>query len=149
MSHHNQQSDTDLHTQAPQALIDEIRALYGTRVPVPPEVDDAILAGVQRRFARRRRMARALRWGLAGAAAAAVLLVAVTIWPGMRSLPAGREDIDGNGQVNILDAFALARHIEKPEAVEAQWDLTGDGVVDGRDVDTVALAAVSLERGAF
>jgi len=149
MNHHNRKLDAEPQTDAPQRLIDDIRALYGTRIPVRIEVDEAILARVQRRFARRRRMARALRWGVAGVAAAALVLVAVTLWPGVRSLRAAREDIDGNGRVNILDALALARHIEQPEAAKAQWDLTGDGVVDRADVDTVALAAVSLERGAF
>lgn len=149
MNHHNQQSDADLEAQAPQGLIDDVRALYGTRVAVPPQVDEAVLARAQRRFARRRMVARAVRWGVAGVAAAAVLLVAVTMWPGLRSVPAGREDIDGNGRVDILDAFTLARSIEAPDGVKKEWDLNGDGVVDRTDVDTVALAAVSLKGGAF
>lgn len=149
MKHREQQSDTDQETQAPQGLIDDVRALYGTGVAVPPQVDEGILARAQRRFARRRMVARGLRWGVAGVAAAAVLLVAVTIWPGLRSVAAGREDIDGNGQVDILDAFTLARNIEAPDGVKKEWDLNGDGVVNRIDVDTVALAAVSLKGGAF
>ena len=113
------------------------------------KVDEAILARAPRRFVRRRMVARGLRWGVAGVAAAAVLLVAVTIWPGLRSVPAGREDIDGNGRVDIVDAFTLARNIEAPDGVKKEWDLNGDGVVDRTDVDTVALAAVSLKGGAF
>ncbi len=148
MNHREQQSDVNLETQAPQGLIDDVRALYGTRVAVPLQVDEAILARAQRRFARRRMVARAVRWGVAGVAAAAVLL-AVILWPGLRWVPAGRGDIDGNGRVDILDAFTLARNIEAPDGVKKEWDLNGDGVVDRTDVDTVALAAVSLKGGAF
>jgi hypothetical protein len=56
-------------------------------------------------------------------------------------------DVDGNGTVNILDAFALARHVDAQRPSEAKWDLNADGLVDRRDVDTVALAAVRLNKG--
>ena len=144
----SKQFNTDLETSAPRKLVEDVRALYGTRVAVPAHVDDAVLRMAQRRFARRRRLARALRWGVAGVAAAAVLL-ALIFWPGLRPADAIREDIDRNGRVDVLDAFTLARSIEAPDGVKKEWDLNGDGVVDRRDVDTVALAAVSLKRGAF
>ena len=60
---------------------------------------------------------------------------------------AAYEDFDGNGRVDILDAFALARLVETSAAVADDWDLTGDGAVDGQDVDVIAFAAVSLGRG--
>jgi hypothetical protein len=56
-------------------------------------------------------------------------------------------DIDRNGTVNILDAFTLARHIASKRPDEARWDMNGDGLVDRRDVDTVAFAAVRLRKG--
>lgn len=56
-------------------------------------------------------------------------------------------DIDGNGRVDILDAFALARRIRSGAALREEWDFNGDGRVDRGDADVVALAAVRLDRG--
>lgn len=56
-------------------------------------------------------------------------------------------DIDRNGRVDILDAFKLARLIESAESTEARWDINGDGMVDRKDVDSVAFDAVRLDRG--
>ena len=58
-----------------------------------------------------------------------------------------REDFDRDGRVDILDAFALARRIEEGGESSRRWDLNEDGAVDRRDVDAIAMAAVSLERG--
>lgn len=52
-----------------------------------------------------------------------------------------------NGTATILDAFALARHIRDGAAPRAEWDCNRDGVVDRRDVDALALAAVQLHKG--
>jgi len=68
----------------------------------------------------------------------------------------GRADVDGNGRVDILDAFQLARRIEtrgpadptRSGAADTQWDLNGDGRVDKDDVSLVASAAVRLDKGA-
>ena len=56
-------------------------------------------------------------------------------------------DIDGNGRVDILDAFKLARDIESAEKAEMKWDINGDGFVNRSDVDFVAFAAVRLDKG--
>jgi hypothetical protein len=54
-------------------------------------------------------------------------------------------DYDGDGVIDILDAFALARTIENELAIEPMWDLNGDGVIDDDDVVVIAQAAVRLE----
>ncbi|MEO1129230.1 MAG: dockerin type I domain-containing protein [Planctomycetota bacterium] len=54
-------------------------------------------------------------------------------------------DYDGDGVIDILDAFALARTIETQVAIEPMWDLNGDGVIDDDDVVVIAQAAVRLE----
>ena len=56
-------------------------------------------------------------------------------------------DFDGDGRVDILDAFALARHLESAHKPKDKWDMNGDGIVDRADVDRIAMAAVSLKRG--
>ena len=65
-------------------------------------------------------------------------------------------DIDQNGRVDILDAFKLARHVESESTDRTEtnlslrkqgWDINGDGLVNRKDVDLVASAAVRLDKG--
>jgi len=143
---------------APQALRDDLNALFRAEASVPAEVDQLVMSMARQHFARRIRPRRALRWIAAGTAAAAVLLVALFltthhapqhVTPGEPTLTSAEraEDIDQNGRVDILDAFALARHIQTQDASKTQWDINGDGIVDRHDVDRIAMAAVALERG--
>ena len=74
-------------------------------------------------------------------------------WPGRA--PSGstqvskREpaDLDGNGAVDILDAFALARSFDAAGKTRFKIDINGDGACDQADVDAIALRAVSVNRG--
>jgi hypothetical protein len=123
---------------------------------VPPELDRAILSEARRSFAaRRRRWAIAQRIG-AGLAAAAVLTIAVRVFvpafrlsapPSQRPQLAQAADINRDGKVDILDAFIVARHIARGEALDPAWDINGDGVVDQKDVDLIAHLAVRADGG--
>lgn len=53
-------------------------------------------------------------------------------------------DIDGNGQINILDAFALARTMNAGHLDGLRWDQNDDGHLNQADVNLVALTAVTL-----
>ena len=53
-------------------------------------------------------------------------------------------DIDQSGAVDILDAFALARHIENSEQMNTAWDQNQDGELNDQDVELVARIAVML-----
>ncbi|MBN1917292.1 MAG: hypothetical protein JW889_05230 [Verrucomicrobia bacterium] len=149
----------------PKALVDDLAALHEAGLAVPPEVDRAILAVARQHIAAnpalagRRQFLLLRRWAPVGAMAAVAVLLTLLLLPArlhkarqraaLRS-PAAvqieREDIDRSGEVDILDAFALARHIESGAMPGKDWDINGDGVVDGEDVNQIALAAVSLER---
>jgi len=144
---------------APQELVDDLAALCDADLTVPPEVDRAIVTMARERFAWRHRPRLVLRWAPLGAAAAAAvcILILMSVWrpatrertfrkPMVAAQVAEREDVDGDGQVDILDAFALARHVVSDGEPKPEWDMNGDGAVDGRDVDIIARAAVSLER---
>ena len=150
---------------APRRLREDLAVLYDAEVPVPEALDRVILEAAHRRLERRRpvvvRLAPWARVAAVAAAAAAVLLAVWVIRPAAqrpaeppetpiaaRRSDSGpeREDVDGNGRVDILDAFALARRVEAGAPPATQWDLNADGTVDRRDVDAVALAAVSLNR---
>ena len=54
-----------------------------------------------------------------------------------------REDVDRNGRVDILDAFALARNVRDSGASDL-GDQNGDGIVDDSDITLVARSAVML-----
>lgn len=158
-----------------EELGDGLRRLYGGGPQVPREVDDAVLAMARRKLGqpRRRIAVRAVKWASAAAAVAAVIIVALVLplhgrnahgpratvsrGSGEKLSPEApifdRADVNRDGRVNVLDAFALARRIEARPAQNAiarnaeQYDLNGDGAVDRHDVDAIAMAAVRLGQG--
>ncbi len=86
------------------------------------------------------------RWG-AGLAAgiAAMIVVAISLHHPAPAKSLAKGDVNGDGTVNILDALALAKHLANHDAIEKRWDLNDDGIVDQKDVDAVAMGAVSLK----
>jgi len=58
-----------------------------------------------------------------------------------------RQDPYRDRQVDILDAFALARQIKSAAVPDPKFDVNGDGVVDERDVTVLAARAVKLPKG--
>ena len=54
------------------------------------------------------------------------------------------EDVDRSGDVDILDAFALARRVRRGDAEVVTGDQNGDGVINEADVKWVAMRAVML-----
>ena len=54
-----------------------------------------------------------------------------------------RKDINKDGQVDILDAFTLARRIQTG-AIKENWDINGDGQVNQADVEEISAFAVKL-----
>lgn len=154
----------------PPELARDLAGRFGRSVPVPPEVDRKIVARARYRFERRRRTRLIVRWAAAASAVAASILLAALLVPRMYSpapeapglkpaerepAAAGpshqvavlREDFDGNGTVNIVDAFLLARRIKTSGRLKAVWDINGDGTVNRSDADAIAKAAVKVEGG--
>ncbi len=61
--------------------------------------------------------------------------------------PAVAGDVDGSGTLDILDAFALARAVERDGGTPTRGhDFNGDGRVDRQDADWLADRAVALDR---
>jgi hypothetical protein len=110
---------------------------------VAPTIDEAILKQARKRFERPQPRRSFRFWfGWVGAAAAVSLLVFLT--PLSQTPVAAREDINGDGKVDILDALALAKALQSG-AQPAKFDQNSDGKIDDADVRAVATAAVRLD----
>jgi hypothetical protein len=146
----------DLDRDVSDRLRQDLQGLFQPPGAVPPRVDKIIVDQARRQLAQPRPLIIRLRWAAGITAAAAVVTIGMILYQGPnhqssivnhQSVAEGRADIDGNGRVDILDAFQLARSIEARGRVAPQWDLNGDGRVDQDDVNLVALAAVRLDSG--
>lgn len=154
---HRYPNDRDDST-LPRELADDIAGLYEPPARVPSEIDENILFSARRQFDDTRR---SRWWGGIGVAVASVMLVFL-LQHALRKPPqrheidspisipkfvASREDIDGSGRVDILDAFTLARHLKAGESIRSEWDINQDGTINQTDVDAVAMTAVQLNGG--
>jgi hypothetical protein len=57
-----------------------------------------------------------------------------------------RHDFNGDGNVDVLDALALARKVEAGGQLSVKWDLNSDGTVNGQDADAILTEVVLLAR---
>ena len=148
---HNDGHDDEV-LQAPQELIAAFSQLPPERIFVPRAIDEAVLREAGRKLAKpqspkfpwRRFIPR-----FAMAASLVALLAYGFIRHSSRSLApvSAREDLNHDGRVDILDAFALARQLKAGPVPGPGRDINGDGVVDERDVETIAAQAVRLGKG--
>lgn len=67
----------------------------------------------------------------------------------LKTMPASRspEDIDGNGRVDIIDAYLMDRRLMSGVAMPKKLDLNGDGNINSEDINTIVKTAVSLGKG--
>jgi hypothetical protein len=149
--------------EMPPSLLGDLQAIYRTPV-VPAAVDASIRNRARVYFASQRRIRLWVRWA---GSAAAVLVLGAGLWlallrdnakpmasanhgAGADALrpasPPLLEDIDHNGRVDVLDAFAVARGL-KARQTQPAWDVDHNGVVDQRDVDQIANRAVRVKGG--
>ncbi len=154
MTERKEHFDEDLDLRVSAGFSEDLRTLFKPQLSVPPEVDRAIIDKSHQHFIPKHWSHRIFQhvslWRIAAAAAVIIFAFSLNLTqkpgPTINSsfiVEAQAVDIDRNGRVDILDAFKLARHIESADA-EKKWDINEDGVVNGKDVDLVASAAVSL-----
>ncbi len=123
-----------------------------TRVFVPRTLDETILKEAREHFqgppasAPAFWSARAMRrFWIVGIPTFATAIIFAFILINHRAPQLAREDINGDGRVDILDALALAKAIEGKNDNE-RFDQNGDRQLDDSDVRAVAMAAVRVDR---
>ncbi len=165
MTEKKEHFDEDLDLRVSPRFSEDLNILFKPQFSVPPELDRAIMDQANRRLVQRHWRHRIFHhislWRIAAAAAVIIFAFSLNLTQKHGPSTSRAVDIDRNGRVDILDAFKLARHIEsadrtktnlspvssKEQALRKQgWDINGDGLVDRNDVDSVALAAVRLDK---
>ena len=166
MPHEDEQFD-----HLPTAIIDALRELDGPAVLPDPQRDADVLSGARQHLVsatqvdRKRRNLRLFFAGGAGGAIAAAAMVGLIVWLGnpfgqnepiadmaamspteSEAQPVLAGDLDANGSIDILDAYALAKRIEQGQPTN-EFDLNVDGQIDQRDIDWIANQAVALNTG--
>ncbi len=149
-------SEVELPDALPPALRDALAACTSDIAPssgrdleLRAEAHRHLRRGGRGAAAGRRVVLRRVAAGLATAAAVAMLVLLVP--PGHRGPardPLGAADVDGDGRVDMLDAFSLARRLADGRPTSLRHDLDGSGDVDAADVEAVARRAVLLDRAA-
>jgi hypothetical protein len=151
----NHQDRENENLEAPPGLIAALKRSQKSPIFIPPTVDEAILRSARRHLTgqsqRQFRWPLFFRWSVATALAVAFLLVVAPRFARKSGLTPDavfvRGDLNHDGQVDILDAFALARELKLGMPRNLQLDINGDGIVDERDLATLSARAVSLEKG--
>jgi hypothetical protein len=139
----------------PPRLKAGLSELFAAAPAMGREVDDRILGAIRNQAAARHRMRWVIRYAIGSlAAAAAVLVIAIKTShrdqpdvPAPAAAVANAQDVNKDGKLDILDAYLMARKVEKKESLGSELDFNHDGVIDGKDVDVVAFGAVKLKGG--
>jgi hypothetical protein len=117
--------ENERYENLPDAIIERLRARDSKVSMLTPAVDRAVNDAARQQFAPRRPRAAVRRFTVPLTAAAAAALVAILI---VRPFDAPvdeeamrlADDVDGSGQVDILDAFALARSRRDDAGIASQ-----------------------------
>lgn len=133
----------------PEPLADALRSAYAHRVEIPQRIDESVFSAARAKFDHRRRLRMLVRWGsgVAAGLAAVIALAVVLHRPTAPAKAVAKGDVNADGQVNMVDALVLARHVAAGDQVESAWDVNHDGKVDQADVQALASAAVRLKQG--
>jgi hypothetical protein len=155
--------------ELPERLKAVLRNRYGTGPPVPERLDQTILADAHHHLREQLRpkrsgFGRPLKWAAMASliAAAVLLMVRLPMQDGSPSqivdgtgdsssvgprtaarAGSAPNDLDGNGRIDILDAFVLARSMAAGRGSLVN-DVNHDGRLDQSDVRALAQAAVTL-----
>jgi hypothetical protein len=137
----------------PPKLCDALLAIYRGSIEVPSRVDDAIRNAAFARLSHRPRFSPFVRVAAAAVAVAALIAVVIRIanppaapQPSVAIAQPMPQDLNGDGRVDVLDALILAKKVQA-SSTDVKLDFNHDGVIDRKDADAIAMAAVSLGKG--
>lgn len=120
--------------------------------PIPADVDQGVLRMIDMKAGqiRRRRILRRVTYTGAAAAVALILVGGLLSVHGPYRLAKGARTIrnaETAHNVDIVDAYLLARRLKGGGSVSLDQDHNGDGRVDFADVDALAQQAVAIRPG--
>jgi len=132
----------------PPRLAAELARIDFPAIKVPADLDAAILSRAKADYERRMRFRPFIRIASAAAAIAAIVAIVFVARVALvhPSAKLARGDVDGNGTVDMLDAYLLAKRLASGAKINSTMDVNGDGIVDQNDVDWIANSAVSLDH---
>ena len=133
--------------QVPPRLAEALRELDSAQ-PITTGLDARVRAQADRLADPIRLPVR--RVAFVGGALAAGLALALVFWPQLSrprssgvNTPSIAGDLDRDGRVTVLDAYAVARGV-RTGRVDPAWDANADGTVDLADAEALATIAVRL-----
>ena len=144
----------DSHEDLPEQLRCDLEGLYRPPFEVPEARERRFLSVAAWRIASWRRQTAARV-----AAVAALMLGLLGLWwafsDGARERRRGYGeqaqavgdvvgDVDGDGQLDIVDAYLLSLHLEERQRLLSAEDLDADGALDRNDVDWIIRRAVAV-----
>jgi hypothetical protein len=140
--------DSEQNLEAPPRFVAALKAGAERKIFVPPAVDRAILkaARAQLNPEKKSGLSGWRRWALWPALVGTCAIVALVVRVLTPPAKFAREDLNHDGKVDILDSFALARELKSGRTLPAKFDVNGDGVIDERDVTSIAAHAVALGK---
>jgi hypothetical protein len=113
---------------------------------IPPALDQTILKHAREHLTGEPKGGPFGFWNwFALSTATALIVLMIFLLPRTKTPVIAREDINRDGQVDILDAMSLARSLENSTAAPT-LDQNNDGKLDEADIRAVALAAVRIDR---
>lgn len=117
-----------------------------SRVSIPKEIDLSVRENIKSRSKEIKK--RLFRRNLVAAlsAAAAVIAVTLILFNRTQNISYETADVNGDGEVNVLDSFLLARKMADGTA-SGIGDMNENGVTDEEDLKMVRYAVVNLGRG--
>lgn len=141
---HLQECDVCSQIHADIALLNIELASLTDDSSVPAEIDKYVYEGISVRVKgiRQQNFQRSIVVSLS--AVAAVVVLSFIIFSNLKLDKPVLADINGDGEVNVLDSLFLARKIDS-QVFDSSKDLNEDGRLDGEDLQIVRNAVVNLD----
>ncbi len=142
-------SNSEGFPDAPETLVAALKALPQEKPFVPGAIDDIVLRAARNHLAGAPRPDRWLGFApwLAGAAGIGATALFVLLSQPAELARNKPDDVNRDGRVDILDAYALSLRLRSGVVRDTAPDITGDGRVDSLDVAALAALAVELPKG--